>query len=360
MKDKMKDRNTLYPIVANNLFSIYEKQLEVIWTPFQIDYTQDIHHLDKMTPEERHLILQILAFFAQSDSIVNENLAFRFMKDVNIPEALQFYSLQIGIEAIHADTYGRLIDNLVTNIEEKNKLFNAIKNFPSIQKKTNWMKKWILSQDSFSKRLLAFALVEGVFFAGSFCTIFYIRDRGLMPGLSHANVEIARDEGLHFMFASILYKELLKMDKKIKQNNFIINTQIENLDNYQIGLMMKENFYLKKSMLSDNQEFKSLTEEEVRTIVMEAVEIEKDFVFESLKVDLLGINKELLSEYISFCGDMIAQEFGFNPIYKAKQPFDFMVKNDIRGKVNFFEKRSGEYTTIKRENVDFSKISEDF
>lgn len=354
-----KDRNSLFPIVNKKLFDLYETQLKAVWTPYEIDFTKDLKDLKKFKEEEQHLILQVLAFFAQSDSIVNENLAIRFMKDINIPEALQFYSFQIGIEAIHSHTYAKMIDTYISDTEEKNKLFNAIKNFPMIAKKANWMKKWISSQETFAKRLLAFAVVEGVFFSGSFCTIYWLKDRGKMPGLSMANDFIARDEGIHWIFAASLYKELQRMDGQAKSKQFYINSRIEELGSEELGKLMHEIHYLKKSMIN-GEEFKSLKEEDVRAIIKEAVEIEKEFITESIPVQLLGINAKLMAEYIEFVADMVAQEFGFKAIFNAKQPFDFMIKNDVRGKVNFFEGHATEYQKSVREEVNFDKISEDF
>lgn len=355
-----KDRNTLFPIQNRAIFDLYETQLKAVWTPYEIDFSEDVRDLKKMSKEELALVLQVLAFFAQSDSIVNDNLAQRFMDDVSLPEMRQFYSFQIGIEAIHSHTYALMIDSYVTDTEEKNKLFNAIANFPAIAKKANWMKKWITGQESFAKRLLAFALVEGVFFAGSFCTIYWLKDRNKLKGLSQANDLIARDEGLHWIAASVLYKELVKMDQKIKKNQFILNTRVDELDEATLGAMLKENYYTKKSMLSGTQEFKRMTQEEVRQIVEETVAIEKEFITESIKTEMLGINSKLMHQYIEYVADMVVSEFGFDKIYNQKQPFDFMIKNDIRGKVNFFEGRATEYVAPKREQVNFDVINDDF
>jgi len=356
-----KNRNTLYPIQKRELFELYETQVKAVWTPHEIDFSKDIDELRKMKDNERHLILSILAFFAQSDNIVNENLAQRFMDDVNIPEAIQFYSFQLGIEAIHADTYGRMIDAYVEDEREKNKLFDAINNFPMIAKKAAWMKKWISSQDSFSKRLLAFAIVEGVLFSGSFCAIYWLKDQGRLPGLSMANDLIARDEGLHWIFAARLYKELEKMNKDLKSTEFFLKTDaVESKDPEELGELVLKAHYLKKSMLNHGNKFEYLSKEDVKEIIEEAVAMEKEFITESLPVSLLGINKELMCEYIESVADIVIGEFGFEPVFNTKQPFDFMIKNDIRGKVNFFEDRATEYQKGKREEVDFSIISEKF
>lgn len=353
-----KDRHTLYPIVFKSLFDLYRTHVEAVWTTDELDLMQDIDHLAKMTEQERHLILQILAFFAQSDSIVNENLALRFMQDVNIPEMLQFYSFQIGMEAIHSETYAEMINTYIPNDEEKDKLFNAVNNFPTIAKKADWMKKWIKSQENFSKRLLGFALVEGVFFSGSFCAIYWLKDKGKMPGLSQANDYIARDEALHFRAAATLYKELLILDGKMKQKQFYVNSRLMELDDAEIGRTMKEIQYIKKTMGKD--EFKRLQEDEVHQIVKEAVAIEKEFVTDCLPVKLLGINSDLMCQYIEYVADIVVELFGFNKIFNSKQPFDFMIKNDIRGKTNFFEGKGTEYKTAKRESVKFDKVNDDF
>jgi ribonucleoside-diphosphate reductase beta chain len=357
---KFKDRNTLFPIAKQSLFDLYETQLKAVWTPYEIDFTKDLKDLNNFSKEERHLILQVLAFFAQSDSIVNENLAIRFMKDVNIPEALQFYSFQIGIEAIHAHTYAKMIDTYISDSEEKEKLFNAIKNYPMIAKKAAWMKKWIDSQESFAKRLLAFAIVEGIFFSGSFCTIYWLKDKGKMPALSMANDQISRDEGIHWVFAATLYKELVKMDGQIKSKNFFVNSRLgdETVSDQKLGELLREVHYTKKSML--NEEFKVLKADDVKAIIQEAVAIEKEFITESVPTQLLGINSKLMAQYIEYIADLVVNEFGFDKIYNAKQPFDFMIKNDVRGKVNFFEHTPTEYLKAVREEVSFDKISEDF
>lgn len=353
----MKDRNTLFPIVFKDIFDCYQEQLKSIWTPYEISFEKDINDLKKLSKEERHLVLQILAFFAQSDSIVNENLCFRFMKDINIPEAIQGYSFQIGMEAIHSHTYANMIDNYVQDTEEKNKLFNAIKNFPTIAKKASWMKKWIDSQASFSKRLFAFAIVEGVFFSGSFCTIYWLKDKGILPGLSMANDLIARDEASHQRFASIIYKTLKNIDGQSKSKQFYLNSRLLELENEEIGKITKE-IHMNKKYL--NEEFKPLKEEDIKEILLEAVAIEKDFIKNAIPVKLLGINEELLCQYIEYIADIVANSFGFPNVFNAKQPFDFMIKNDIRGKVNFFENRPTEYQKGIREDVNFDVIDENF
>jgi ribonucleoside-diphosphate reductase beta chain len=354
-----KDRSNLFPIVNRNLFDLYETQLKAFWTPYEIDFSEDVHDLKKLNENERHLILQILAFFAQSDAIVNENLAKRFSNDINIPEAIQFYSMQLGIEAIHGHTYGLMIDEYVKDEEYKNKLFNAIKNFPTIAKKAAWMRKWIFSQESFTKRLYAFALVEGVFFSGSFCAIYWLKEKTKAhKGLAMANQLISADEYLHMKFAGVLYKELLKMNNSIKSKTFYLNSRFEELSAEEIGKLHQEIHFTKKSMI--NGEFKPLTQEEVNEITKEAVALEKEFITESLPVQLLGINKDLMHQYIENQADLVSLEFGMDKIYNVNQPFDFMSKLDVRGKVNFFESRNDSYIKGVREKVNFSEINEDF
>lgn len=356
---QFKDRNTLFPIQNRKLFELYEQQLKAFWTPYELDFTKDLPDLKKLNENEKHLLLQILAFFAQSDAIVNENLAKRFMDDVNIPEAIQYYSLQMGIEAIHGHTYAQLIDTYVPEDDQKWKLFNAIKNFPTIAKKADWMRKWIYSQDSFAKRLLAFALVEGVFFSGSFCAIYWIKEKtkGFMT-LGQANQLISIDEGGHWVMATVLYKELSKMSDSIKSKQFFLNTRFEELSTEEIGKLHQEMYFTKKGMIKG--EFKQLTQDEVNQITKEAVEIEKEFITEAIPVELLGINANLMKQYIESVADLVVQEMGFPKIYNAKQPFDFMTKLDVRGKVNFFENRNEAYVKGVREAVDFNKINLDF
>jgi ribonucleoside-diphosphate reductase beta chain len=356
-----KDRNTLFPIQHRRLFDMYETHVKAMWTPHEIDFSEDVKDFKKMNQKERRLVLQILAFFAQSDSIVNENLAERFMKDVNIPEALQFYSFQIGMEAVHAHTYALMIDTYVEDQTEKLKLFNAIQHFPMIAKKAAWMKKWIKSQESFVKRLLAFAVVEGIFFSGAFCAIYWLKDENKLKGLSMANDLIARDEGLHWVFAAELYKELRSLDKEIGQKRFKMNMQLEDLSDEEAGRLLKEvRDYEKNGYLAEKEKFEYLQEKEVKDLVSEAVQIEQEFITEAIPVALLGINKEHMCQYIEYMADVVIGEFGFEPIYNVKQPFDHMIKNDIRGKVNFFEDRATEYLKGQREAVNFDTINENF
>jgi len=289
---------SLFPIRYPGLWDAFETHHKMFWTIKDIDFSQDLSHLKTLSQDELHYVTHVLAFFAQSDGIVNENLAMRFYQDVEIPEARAFYSDQIQREAIHAWAYALLIDTYVRDPNEKLRLFNAIEHIPAVKKKAEWAIKWINSQDDFAKRLVAFAVVEGIFFSGSFCAIYWFRKRGLLPGLATANNWIARDEGMHWEFAVLLYKTL--------------NLSLSKADFYQI--------------------------------IIEAVSIEKEFVSESLPVGLIGMNASMMCQYIEFVADLVTRRFGFEPIYGAENPFDFMRMSDMETKVNFFEKRVSEYS----------------
>ena len=249
-----------------------------------------------MNDGERHFISHVLAFFAASDGIVNENLAVNFMSEVQLPEARCFYGFQIMMENIHSETYALLIDTYIKNAAEKHKLFHAIDTVPAVKKKAEWALRWI-TQGNFAQRLIAFAAVEGIFFSGSFCSIFWLKKRGLMPGLTFSNELISRDEGLHCEFACLLY-----------------------------------------SMLNNK-----LSEKEVRDIIENAVAIEKEFITEALPVDLIGMNARLMQQYIEFVADRWITELGYSKIYNSSNPFDFMEMISLQGKTNFFEKRVGDY-----------------
>lgn len=283
----------------------------MFWTIKDIDFSQDLNDLKLLSKDELHYITHVLAFFAQSDGIVNENLALRFYRDVEIPEARAFYADQIQREAVHAWAYALLIDTYVKDTSEKNKLFNAIEHIPAVKKKAEWAIRWIDSQSDFAKRLVAFAVVEGIFFSGSFCAIYWFRKRGLLPGLATANNWISRDEGMHWEFAVLLYKTM--------------GLSISKADFYQI--------------------------------IIDAVNIEKEFVSESLPVGLVGMNAVMMCQYIEFVADLVTKRFGFEPIYGVENPFDFMRMNDMETKVNFFEKRVSEYSLADNSelslNADF-------
>lgn len=301
------NKYSIFPIQNPILWKAFKDHQAAFWTAEELDFGQDLADLKKLNSDQMHFITHILAFFAQSDGIVNENLAARFYTDVNIPEARAFYSMQMLIETVHAEVYGLLIDTYVPDEQQKAYLFNAIETVPCVQKKAAWALKWIDSQESFAKRLLAFAIVEGVFFSGSFCAIYWLRKQGLLPGLSAANDLIARDEGLHWTFAVELFKHL---DLKVEEADF-------------------------------------------QSIMKEAVEIEREFICDALPVSLIGMNKELMSQYIEYTADRVSQRFGFAKIYNTENPFDFMRTMDIEIKTNFFEARVTSYQKATDRNLNF-------
>ncbi len=296
--DQSNDRFVLFPIKYEDIWEMYKKAMASFWTAEEIDLYQDLDDWKKLNDDEKHYIKHILAFFSASDGIVNENLALRFYNDVQIPEARSFYGFQIAMENIHAETYGLLIDTYIDDPKEKDYLFKAIDNIPCIKKKADWALKWIYSDDAtFATRLLAFAAVEGIFFSGSFCSIFWLKKRGLMPGLTFSNELISRDEGLHTDFACLLFK------------------------------------YLKDRP----------SEETVKQLIHEAVEYEKAFITEALPVSLIGMNSDQMKEYIEFVADRLLLELGCSTLYDANNPFDWMELISLQGKTNFFEKRVAEY-----------------
>lgn len=291
-----KDRFVLLPIKYPAIWEMYKKSEASFWTAEEIDLSDDQKHWDNLNSGERHFISHILAFFAASDGIVNENLAVNFMSEVQIPEARCFYGFQIMMENIHSETYALLIDTYVKDPEEKDRLFHAIETVPAVKKKAEWALRWI-EGGNFAERLVAFAAVEGIFFSGSFCSIFWLKKRGLMPGLTFSNELISRDEGMHCEFACLLY-----------------------------------------SMLKNK-----LTQDQVHTIIKDAVEIEKDFISDALPVKLIGMNADLMKQYIEFVADRWVSELGYKKIYNSTNPFDFMEMISLQGKTNFFEKRVGDY-----------------
>ena len=294
-----KNRFVLYPIKYHQLWEAYKKAEASFWTAEEVDLNQDIKDWKKLTADEQYFITHILAFFAGSDGIVNENLAMNFATEIQIPEARCFYGFQIMMENIHAETYSLLIDTLVKNDEEKHKLFNAIEQIPCITNKASWALKYLdRDQSTFAERLVAFACVEGIFFSGSFCAIFWLKKRGLMPGLSFSNELISRDEGMHTKFACLIYSML-------------------------------------KNVLDPC---------DVYDIIRDAVNIEKEFICDALPVELIGMNSRLMSVYIEFVADRLAVDLGYDKIYNAVNPFDFMEMISIDGKTNFFERRVGEYS----------------
>jgi ribonucleoside-diphosphate reductase beta chain len=291
-----KNRFVILPINYPIIWEHYKRHEASFWTAEEIDLHDDLKDWDKMNDGEKHFISHVLAFFAASDGIVNENLAVNFMSEVQIPEARCFYGFQIAMENIHSETYALLIDTYIKDVNEKNRLFNAIETVPAVKKKAEWALRWI-ENGSFAERLVAFAAVEGIFFSGSFCSIFWLKKRGLMPGLTFSNELISRDEGLHCEFACLLYKML-------------------------------------ESRLS---------KEQVVKIISDAVEIEKEFITEALPVNLIGMNATLMKQYIEFVADRWIVELGYEKIYNTANPFDFMEMISLEGKTNFFEKRVGDY-----------------
>lgn len=292
-----KDRFVLFPIQQINMWNMYKQAEACFWTAEEIDLNADLMDWDrKLNADEKHFIKHILAFFAASDGIVNENLAVHFMKEVQYPEARCFYGFQIMIENIHSETYSLLIDTYIKDRFEKEKLFHAIDTIPCVQRKAEWALKWI-EKGHFTERLVAFAAVEGIFFSGSFCSIFWLKKRGLMPGLSFANELISRDEGMHCDFACLIYKQLV--------NKLPLKT--------------------------------------LQEIILDAVAIEKEFVCDALPVRLIGMNADLMCQYIEFVADRLLNELGSPRLFEAQNPFDFMDMISIPGKSNFFERRVSDY-----------------
>jgi ribonucleoside-diphosphate reductase subunit M2 len=291
-------RHVLFPLQYHDIWRKYKEAEASIWTVSEIDLSSDMKDWDNMTADEQHFVKHVLAFFAASDGIVLENLAGRFMTDVKIPEARCFYGFQIMIENVHSETYSILIDTYIRDTDEKLRLFHAVDTIACVREKASWALKWITSTDSFSERLIAFAAVEGIFFSGSFCAIFWLKKRGLMPGLTFSNELISRDEGLHCDFACMLYKD------------HIIH---------------------------------KLPVARVQQIISEAVEIEIEFVTSSLPVRLIGMNADLMKLYIQFVADRLLVALGVEKVYNAVNPFDFMDMISLQGKTNFFEKRVGDY-----------------
>lgn len=292
------DRFVLFPIKHNSVWDMYKKAMASFWTAEEIDLYSDLNDWENLNDQERHFISHILAFFSASDGIVNENLCLRFYNDVQIPEARAFYGFQIAMENIHAETYGLLIDTYIKDAKQKDHLLNAIKTIPCITKKADWAMKWINGNESFAERLVAFAAIEGIFFSGSFCSIFWLKKRGLMPGLTFSNELISRDEGLHTDFACLLYKD------------YIQNKPAES---------------------------------RIVELITEAVAFECEFITEALPVSLIGMNSANMIEYIKFCADRLMRQLGYSNIYNAKNPFDWMELISMQGKTNFFERKVSEY-----------------
>ncbi len=292
------NRYVMFPIQDQTVWEMYKKQVDCFWRAEEVDLSKDYLDWETLSADEKHFISMILAFFAASDGIVLENLGSRFMSEVQLSEARAFYGFQIAMENIHSQMYSLLIETYIQDKEEKNNLFNALNNYPCIRKKADWAIKWINDNRSgFATRLVAFACVEGIFFSGAFCSIFWLKKRGLLPGLTFSNELISRDEALHTEFAILLYKKLLR---KVPKNK-------------------------------------------VHDIIKEAVDIEKEFITEALPCRLIGMNAVLMSQYIEFIADRLVVQLGYDKIYNTSNPFSFMELISVESKTNFFEKRVSEY-----------------
>ncbi|UXI20954.1 GTP AMP phosphotransferase [Sarcoptes scabiei] len=307
------NRFVLFPIQYKDIWEMYKKAEASFWTVEEVDLSRDLDHWNSLNKNEKHFISHVLAFFAASDGIVNENLAERFIRDVQIPEARCFYGFQIAIENIHSEMYSLLINTYIKDKYERDFLFNAIQTLPCVEKKAKWAIRW--TQDdrvSFAERLVAFAAVEGIFFSGSFAAIFWLKKRGLMPGLTFSNELISRDEGLHCDFACLLFRHIVNRPSRVK----------------------------------------------ILKIVTKAVEIEQEFLTDALPVSLIGINSTLMGEYIEYCADRLLVELDVGKFYNTKNPFSFMEQISLEGKTNFFEKRVAEYqksgVTTSREDRAFT------
>ena len=310
------NRFVMFPIQHEDIWNMYKKQVDCFWRAEEVDLSKDLTDWNKLTKDEKHFVSMILAFFAASDGIVLENLGLRFMSEVQNSEARAFYGFQIAMENIHSETYSLLIETYIKDKSEKTQMFNAIQEFACIKKKADWSIKWIQDKrSSFATRLLAFACVEGIFFSGAFCSIYWLKQRGLMPGLTFSNELISRDEALHTEFAVLLYS---KLEKKIKKTK-------------------------------------------VHEMIKEAVDMEKEFITEALPCRLIGMNAKLMKQYIEFVADRLSLQLGYDTIYDSKNPFDFMEMISIEGKTNFFEKRVGEYAlATKDKGADVFSFGEDF
>jgi len=301
------NRFVMFPVQYQDIWEMYKKQIDCFWRAEEIDLSRDTTDWNTLTSDEQHFISLILAFFAGSDGIVLENLGVRFMNDVQIAEARAFYGFQIAMENIHSETYSLLIDTYIKNDIEKNKLFCALEHFPCIKKKADWAQKWIKdSRADFAKRLVAFACVEGIFFSGAFCSIYWMKKRGLMPGLTFSNELISRDEALHTEFAILLYKKLIKR----------------------------------------------LSPKVLYEIVREAVTIETEFICEALPCRLIGMNADLMTQYIQFVADRLVVQLGYEKIYNINNPFDWMQLISVEQKTNFFESRVSDYALANKTKDD--------
>ena len=313
---KSNNRFVLFPIKYNDIYEEYKKAESSFWTSNEIDLSKDLNDWEKLNENEKYFIKNIIGFFAGSDGIIMENLAQRFLNEIEIPEVRAFYSYQIFNENVHSETYSLLIDTYIKDNNEKIKIFNSIENIPCVAKKAKWAYKWIENKDvNFATRLLAFAIVEGIFFSGSFCAIYWLKKRGMMPGLTFSNELISKDEGTHCYFACLLYS------------------------------------YIKNKLKHDI----------VYEIIQEAVEIEKEFITDSIPCNLIGMNADLMKKYIEFVSDRLLVQLGYEKIWNSENPFDFMEMISLRPKANFFELRVGEYAKSNiSENNDNFEINNDF
>ncbi len=301
------NRFVMFPIEHEDIWEMYKKQVDCFWRAEEIDLSKDVDHWNSLTSDEKYFLSMILAFFAASDGLVLENLAVRFMNDVQVSEARAFYGFQIAMENIHSQTYSLLIETYIKDQSEKMRLLQALEHFPCIKKKGDWAKKWIGdNRSSFATRLIAFACIEGIFFSGAFCSIFWLKKRGLMPGLTFSNELISRDEALHCEFAILLYKKLQKKVTKAK----------------------------------------------IYEIIKEAVEIENEFICEALPCRLIGMNSTLMAQYIQFVADRLVVQLGYDKIYNVGNPFDFMEMISIESKTNFFERRVSDYALAEKTKTD--------
>jgi ribonucleoside-diphosphate reductase subunit M2 len=310
------NRYVLFPIKDNDIWLMYKKSVDSFWVVPEVDLSKDLGDWDKLTPDEQNFIKMILAFFAASDGLVLENLASRFMSDVQLAEARAFYGFQIAIENIHSEMYSTLIDTYIRDGNEKDKLFKALEHYPCIAKKANWAKKWINdNRSSFASRLVAFACIEGIFFSSAFSSIYWIKKRGLLPGLTFSNELISRDEALHTEFAVLLYSKLQK----------------------------------------------KLNKKRVYEILQEAVEIEKEFITDAIPCRMIGMNAKLMTQYIEFVADRLCLQLGYDKIYNSTNPFDFMELISVETKVNFFERTNSEYALAnKTVDADVFEFNADF
>ena len=310
------NRYVMFPIQDNDIWKMYKKQIDCFWRTEEIDFSKDLTDWAKLTDDEKYFISMVLGFFAASDGIIVENLAVRFMSDVQLAEARAFYGFQIAMENIHSETYSVMIDTFIKDKEEQTKMFQAVQNFPCIAKKATWAKKWITdNRSSFAARLVAFAVVEGIFFSSSFAAIYWIKKRGLMPGLTLSNEFISRDEAMHCEFAVLLYKKLQK----------------------------------------------KLSKKRIYEIVKEAVEIEKEFITEAIPCRLIGMNTKLMQQYIEFVADRMLLQLGYDKVYNSANPFDFMELISIESKVNFFERTNSEYALANKSiEKDIFELSAEF